>query len=224
MPSKIPWGTSTGSAVYLPFRAPGFLSSHRNTYGPIGPKVFRLEFDVCMQNKNNPRSDTVSFLFDILDRWSLFMTEGRAGPYAAAIGRAAYEEMLEGREKKYQRQLLKRLEHQKLIKIQEAGERILLALTTKGIESIYKDHILHYTGRLPHGWLCLVTFDVPEKVREARSMLRRFLKKAGFKRIHKSVWVTNRDILVPFQKFIHALKIDDWIFVYLVQETTVRSR
>jgi DNA-binding transcriptional regulator PaaX len=63
------------------------------------------------------------------------------------------------------------------------------------------------------GWWRVVIFDIPEKERKLREMLRYYLKTAGFVYWQKSVWVTVFDIQKELEEVIKKIGIEDWVIV-----------
>lgn len=59
----------------------------------------------------------------------------------------------------------------------------------------------------------IVIWDVPEKRRVARDLLRYKLKWLGFKQLQKSVWVTKKNCTQALRDFIKKLGIKDWVVV-----------
>ncbi len=59
----------------------------------------------------------------------------------------------------------------------------------------------------------LVIFDVPEKHRKARNLIRFKLKEWGFKKFQASVWGTKVNCTIEFRKYIKEVGIQDWVLV-----------
>lgn len=59
----------------------------------------------------------------------------------------------------------------------------------------------------------LVIWDVPEKRRLARDLLRYKLKQLGFTQWQKSVWVSKVNCTEVLRKFIKKVGIEDWVMV-----------
>jgi DNA-binding transcriptional regulator PaaX len=159
---------------------------------------------------------------ELAEQCLLFMTEGSSGPYAAAMGREAYEAMLKAKNKKAERiqrqRALRKLKEQKLIRIQEKGENFAIAFTQEGKIVVLKQRIIEKADRLPNNKVCLVSFDVPEDIRYIRLMLRKLLKQAKFKQVHKSVWVTKHDVIKEFRHLINLLHAHRWMKIYEATE------
>lgn len=93
------------------------------------------------------------------------------------------------------------------------GEKeLILRLTDKGKEKA----ILAQLNSLDETWdgkWRIVIFDVPEKRRSARDLLRHNLKSWGFISWQKSVWVTKKNCTKPLREYIKKLGIEDWVLV-----------
>ena len=111
---------------------------------------------------------------------------------------------------KEKREQIKYLKRQKLIETEKIGKRAVVRLTEKGWAGALRDRIKATRGRCKNGF-CFVVFDVPEKERVVRDMLRSFLKECGFKRLQHSVWMTDRDIIEPLRQLLQRRKLERWI-------------
>lgn len=59
----------------------------------------------------------------------------------------------------------------------------------------------------------LVIWDIPEKRRIARDLLRYKLKQLGFQRFQKSVWACKKNCTKELRDFIKKVGIGDWVMV-----------
>lgn len=59
----------------------------------------------------------------------------------------------------------------------------------------------------------LVIWDIPEKRRTARDLLRFKLKQLGFKQWQQSVWASKMDCTILLRDFIKQVGIEDWVMV-----------
>ena len=59
----------------------------------------------------------------------------------------------------------------------------------------------------------LVIWDIPEKRRAARNLLRYKLKQMGFIKWQKSVWASKKNCTKPLRDFIKQVGIEDWVMV-----------
>lgn len=59
----------------------------------------------------------------------------------------------------------------------------------------------------------LVSYDIPEKNRAVRDLLRYKLKEFGFTKLQNSVWKSKVDCVIQLRMFIDELGIDKWVKV-----------
>lgn len=71
---------------------------------------------------------------------------------------------------------------------------------------------------LSDDFVCMVVFDIPEKFREQRRLLRRFLEDNVFVAIQKSVWISQFGVADFLVKFFKRQKMDKWVRVFLAKE------
>lgn len=63
------------------------------------------------------------------------------------------------------------------------------------------------------GYWRVVIFDIPEKQRVVRNLLRRKLKEWGFKKWQQSVWITKKNVTLKLRLLINKLGIEGWVSV-----------
>jgi len=139
-------------------------------------------------------------------------------PSEFILNRYSYERYLE-RQKQYQaRVLIKRMEQQKLFEVREKGNRVIIKLTNKGKVTALKERIIRTDKKLPSDTFCLVSFDIPEYVKQSREVLRGFLKKVGFSQVHLSVWRSKMDVIDGLSLLVKEMRVEKWVKVYRATE------
>lgn len=116
------------------------------------------------------------------------------------------------------------LKRRGLIKeIDEKGERAWL-LTEKGKDKVLKIEFKfkNYKKRKDGKWIMII-FDIPEKTRRRRDLLRRKLKFLGFKMLQKSIWVCPYDALGDVNNFIKNSSLKSHIKIFLIEEIQLNS-
>lgn len=76
-----------------------------------------------------------------------------------------------------------------------------------------RGRIFAASGFLTAGRRCLVTFDLPECQRDLRDRLRYFLSKAGLKRVQRSVWVTEKNVVNDLRSLFVVGALSRWVRV-----------
>lgn len=112
---------------------------------------------------------------------------------------------------------LSRLARQGLLTIEKRPDGIGAALTTAGKLEFFK-LFLDQSKKLPDGIICIVVFDVPEKYRKQRWLLRKFLSDKAFVPLQKSVWISQFDDARVLLSLFRMLKIRGWVRVYKAKE------
>lgn len=125
---------------------------------------------------------------------------------------AEYEDWQRRQYLKEQREWLYELKRRKWIETKTIGDRIVARLTEQGWQRALRDKISNEKKKCESG-VCIVIFDIPEKQRFTRNLLRRFLKEWGFKRLQHSVWMTDKDVIEPVMLLLQRRKLDQWIRV-----------
>lgn len=163
-------------------------------------------------------SNTLEMLKDLLHMTGMAMSSGRHMPSVAMLDRESYERILDQRKRYESNRLIRRLKEQELIKIKEKGQTVVITITDKAVCRLLKQDIKTGATFLPGKKVCLVSFDIPEHVRDSRDVLRRFLKEADFDQVHRSVWRSKYDVIKPLKELIETLEIGDWVKIYLSEE------
>lgn len=108
-------------------------------------------------------------------------------------------------------QALKRLREKGLVDF-IPDEKLIISLTDKGKEKAVLSTLYLDDDKWDGKWR-LVIFDVPEKRRAARDVLRRKLKDWGFIHFQQSVWGTKKNCTKALRDFIKQVGIEDWVMV-----------
>lgn len=91
-------------------------------------------------------------------------------------------------------------------------EEFILRLTDKGKEKAILAQLQSSDEKWDGKWR-VVIFDIPEKRRTVRDLLRHNLKNWGFTPWQQSVWVTRRNCTNALRKYIKQIGIEDWVMV-----------
>lgn len=106
---------------------------------------------------------------------------------------------------------LKRLRENGLVDFID-DTQLVLRLTDKGKEKALLSKLLVDEDKWDGKWR-IVIFDIPEKRRITRDVLRQKLKSWGFVPWQQSVWVTKKNCAEPLRGFIKKVGIKDWVRV-----------
>jgi len=93
-----------------------------------------------------------------------------------------------------------------------SDNEIVLKLTDAGKERAVIYNIAHQKQDWDGKWR-LVIFDIPEKRRVVRNVLRRQLINWGFQRLQHSVWASQKNYTQVMRSFIKKVGIEKWVMV-----------
>lgn len=114
-------------------------------------------------------------------------------------------------------QAIKKLRERGYIELTKNDEgKILMKLTGKGRLEMQIRKILK--NKSWDGKWRVVVFDIPEKHKKLRHVLRWKLREWEFIPWQKSVWVSKKNIIEPFRDFIKELGISHWVKVFLAED------
>lgn len=110
------------------------------------------------------------------------------------------------------RQRLKSLLKRGAVVEKRVGDKVLVCLSNDGWRCARVRRIRRVAAACRNGFV-IVTFDVPEKRRRERNLLRQFLKQSGFEQLHRSVWAHRRDVAALVAEVVRDLKLRPWVTV-----------
>lgn len=108
-------------------------------------------------------------------------------------------------------QAFKRLRENGLVEFIDDKE-IIFRLTDKGKDKALWTKIRFVDEKWDGKWR-LVIWDIPEKRKLIREMLRSKLKQLGFIQFQKSVWGTKKNCTKELREFIKKVGIGGWVMV-----------
>ncbi|HLD70315.1 MAG TPA: CRISPR-associated endonuclease Cas2 [Negativicutes bacterium] len=125
--------------------------------------------------------------------------------------------------KKYSRQqfskLISYLKKGRYIKVKNLQQNTGLIITRRGMEKVLMAsvHPSRAEKRKDGKWL-MVMFDVPEKMRVMRNLLRSLLQNLGYRKFQHSVWVTPYDVLDATEKVLAMHSMDEYVKIFVIKE------
>lgn len=113
------------------------------------------------------------------------------------------------------------LKNRGYLKIKKTASGQAVLLTPKGWRKVLitslKKQKNNLKKRKDKKWI-MVFFDVPERKRKKRDLLRRNLQYLGFQMWQKSIWVSPYNVLGSIEELMNNLNIKEYIQVLLVEE------
>lgn len=113
------------------------------------------------------------------------------------------------------RATLNRMQKEGYIKRGDKKKRITFLLSKKGEELLETlSLIVLEKGKRWDGKWRLVSFDIPEEEHRARRKLRQSLKKLGFGRMHRSVWISPHNVLGKVEELPAFQRYREYIWAF----------
>ena len=105
------------------------------------------------------------------------------------------------------------------IKIKNLEAKQGVMLTKKGMEKVLKVKLRTRPRkkRRDKKWQMII-FDIPEKKRFLRDLLRENLRILDYKILQQSVWVCPYDVLKETEKIIRRYSLDNYVKLFLIEE------
>jgi len=133
-------------------------------------------------------------------------------------------------QRKYQREITRQqfnrliyyLKRKGYIKIKNLEEKQGVLFTKKGAEKILKLKFKQKEKkRRPDGKWQMIIFDIPEKKRYLRDLLREHLVFLGYKLFQQSVWVCPYDTFEETKEFLRRYSLDRYVKLFLIEEISL---
>jgi hypothetical protein len=131
--------------------------------------------------------------------------------------------------KEYERQKAKRKFNQFIGYLQERGYIKIKTLEgTKGVILTPRgaDRVLRVRRKLKEkkkrrdGKWIMIIFDIPEKQKQSRELLRDALFDLGYQKLQQSVWVCPYDVYKETEEVVQSYKIISYVKIFLIEEVT----
>ncbi len=118
-------------------------------------------------------------------------------------------------------QLIYHLKKNNFIKIKNIKSNQAIIITKKGLSKVIRTQFKSENNakekRKDGKWIMLM-FDVPERYKKSRELLRRILSSLGFKMFQQSVWVTPYDVSEKTEKLLQIYSLDEFVKIFLIEE------
>jgi len=122
-------------------------------------------------------------------------------------------------ERKKFAKLIYSLKQRGLIKISNLNNKKGVILTSRGAERALKIKYKMTKRRMrKDGKWQMVIFDIPERKRYLRDLLREHLRIFGYKLLQKSIWVSPYDTYKETEEVLRRYGLDPYVKLFLIEE------
>lgn len=129
--------------------------------------------------------------------------------------------------RKYEKELGKRkfgkliyyLKKNNLIKVKDLKGKQAVILTKGGISKVLRASFkVEKKEKRKDGKWIMLTFDIPEKHRKSRLLLRSILLNLEYKMFQQSIWVCPYDVSEKTEKLLQMYDLDKYVKIFLIEE------
>jgi len=118
--------------------------------------------------------------------------------------------------------LISYLKRKGYIKIKNLEGKEGVLITKRGAEKILKISLkLKDKKRRPDKKWIMVIFDIPEKKKSLRNILRERLQIMGYQKLQRSIWICPYDFLKETEQVIRQYALDPYVQIFLIKEIKI---
>ncbi|MFH1838265.1 MAG: hypothetical protein ABH808_02080 [Candidatus Kuenenbacteria bacterium] len=123
------------------------------------------------------------------------------------------------KDKKYFFQFINYLKKKDYIEIKNLKNKEGILLTKKGTEKVLNLKLkTEKRKRRSDKKYQMIIFDIPEKKKYLRDLLRKKLLQLEYRLFQRSVWVCPYDVLKETEKFLREHSLDPYVRIFLIEE------
>lgn len=136
-----------------------------------------------------------------------------------AIKNPVFEKYRKDKDRLKFKKLIYHLKTNNYIKVKNLENKKAIILTKKGLDKALKaSFVIEGKVKRKDGKWIMLMFDVPEKYRGSRNLLRSVLHNLGYKLFQQSVWVTPYDVSEKTERLIQMYNLDEFVKIFLIEE------
>ncbi len=139
--------------------------------------------------------------------------------YSPGIKNPIFDKYKQDKNKAKFSKLIYRLKINNYIKVKSLENKQAIMLTKEGLSKALKaSFIIEEKKKRKDGKWTMLIFDVPEKYRKSRNLLRSILRNLGYKIFQQSVWITPYNVSEKTEKLLQIYNLDEFVKIFLVEE------
>ena len=170
---------------------------------------------------------TDKFLWDIysvlekIDDVTIFMLNPHPGKWSrlSGIQNPIFAKYRHDRNRAKFSKLIYYAKRNNYIRIKNLEGKTGILLTKEGLSKALKaSFIIEGKQKRKDGKWVMLIFDVPEKQKKARDLLRSILHNLGYKLFQKSVWISPYDISEKTEELLQLHSLDNYVKIFLIEE------
>jgi len=105
------------------------------------------------------------------------------------------------------------------IKVKNLEGRKAVMITKDGISKVLKaSFVLDKAKKRKDGKWIMIIFDIPQKRKKDRELLRGILQNAGYKMFQQSVWISPYDVYKKTERLLQMHNLENYVKIFLTEE------
>ncbi len=105
------------------------------------------------------------------------------------------------------------------IKVRRLENKKAIMITKEGLSKVLKASFKSgFAKKREDGKWVMLIFDIPQKYRKSRDLLRGVLSNLGYKMFQQSVWVNPCDVSDKTEKLLQFYSLEKFVKIFLVEE------
>jgi len=164
--------------------------------------------------------DVYEFLETSKDALQFIFPQRRALHNLTGTKNPIFEKYSKDKNRQKFSQMIYHLKKNNFIKVKNLKGNYAITLTKKGTDKAILSQlkITDDTKKRKDGRWIMIIFDVPEKYRKSRNLLRSILYNLGFKIFQQSAWVTPYDVSEKLEKSLQMHSLEKFVKIFLIEE------
>jgi len=147
-----------------------------------------------------------------------FMLNPRAVKFMPGMKNPIFEKYRHDKNKAKFKKLIHYAKTRGYIKVENLEGKKAVILTKEGLNKALKvSFAIERKIRRKDGKWIMVIFDVPEKYKKSRNLLRSILCNLGYKIFQKSVWITPYDVSGKTETLLQIHSLDEYVKIFLIE-------
>ena len=154
---------------------------------------------------------------DVINATGIFKLRGWAN--LALLGEGFWRNIQKKKDRRQFAQFVNYLKKKGYIKIANLKGKKGILITPKGKQKALKVKVaLKEKKKRRDGRWIMIMYDIPEKEKRERTLLRETLRMLGYQNFQKSIWVCPYDVLKETEEVIRAYSLDSYVRIFLIEE------
>ncbi len=139
--------------------------------------------------------------------------------YYLHVGNPVFDKYRHNKNKAEFRKLIYYAKKNRYIRVESLKGSNAIMLTKEGLGKVLRaSFVIEGKQKRKDGKWIMLIFDVPEKEKRARDLLRSILHNLEYKLFQKSVWISPYDVSDKTEALLQMHSLDNYVKIFLIEE------